>query len=155
MSHLPNQEIQMRTKGIDANCVLCATDSSPVLYFESSAGEGKANYFTEKLEEAYKFSSVNEALTRLKALSNNGDVEIQQLIEVEVGFKLKVGWHEYLITGDDVFSDNGVNVQLRSQSNEKEQHGIKPWPHLSQKALKKIGKYERVYIDERLFRLKF
>jgi len=56
---------------------------------------------------------------------------------------LKIGRHEYDITPDDEFLDNGACVQLMTQSNEKGAWGHTPHPVLSKKAVKEISVFKR------------
>ena len=58
--------------------------------------------------------------------------------------KIKVGRFEYEITGEDKFLDNGNCVQLFTQSKEPLDWGHRPNPHLSKRAIKSIGRFERV-----------
>lgn len=57
---------------------------------------------------------------------------------------IKIGRHEYKITHEDYFVDNGACVQLLTQSNEKSEWGRRPHPVLSKRAVKEISKYDRV-----------
>jgi len=59
--------------------------------------------------------------------------------------KLKIGRHEYEITDDDTFMDNGSCVQLTSQS--KERWGQQADPVLSKRAVKEIADYERMQLQ--------
>jgi len=58
--------------------------------------------------------------------------------------KLKIGRNEYEIACSDIFMDNGVCVQLMSQSKECASWGNSPAPILSQKAINQINKYDHV-----------
>lgn len=61
---------------------------------------------------------------------------------------LKIGRHEYDITSNDTFMDNGACVQLTSQSQEKVQlGGGRCNPVLSQRALKEIAGIERMQLQ--------
>ena len=55
---------------------------------------------------------------------------------------LKIGRHEYDITSDDEFMDNGSCVQLLSQSKERSDWGRTPNPVLSKRAVKQIYSYD-------------
>ena len=57
---------------------------------------------------------------------------------------LKTRRHEYDITANDVFMDNGACVQLLSQSKEKSTWGKRPAPILSKMAVQQINKFRRV-----------
>ncbi len=57
---------------------------------------------------------------------------------------LKIGRHEYVITGEDVFINNGACVQLLSQSKEKSTWGNRPNPVLPQRAIKEINKFTHI-----------
>ena len=54
---------------------------------------------------------------------------------------LKIGRHEYEITKEDRFMDNGACIQLLTQSKEKSFWGKRPNPVLSKRAIKQISKY--------------
>ena len=56
--------------------------------------------------------------------------------------KLKIGRHEYVITEDDVFVNNGACVVLATQSKERSDWGYRPAPILSKKAIKQISLYQ-------------
>jgi hypothetical protein len=60
--------------------------------------------------------------------------------------KLKIARHEYSITRQDRFLDNGSCVQLISQSKEISNWGRQANPVLSQRAEKEISKLLRVNI---------
>jgi len=57
---------------------------------------------------------------------------------------LKIKRNEYTITEKDRFLDNGVCVQLLTQSKERGTWGGKPYPVLSKRAVAEIDKYERI-----------
>ena len=57
--------------------------------------------------------------------------------------KMKIGRHEYEITGADKFMDNGACVQLMTQSKEKSMWGHRCSPILSEKLVKAIKKLKR------------
>ena len=61
--------------------------------------------------------------------------------------KLKIGRHEYEITCDDIFMDNGACVQLLTQSSERMIWDASPDPILSKKAVKEISKFEHVQME--------
>lgn len=58
--------------------------------------------------------------------------------------KIKIGRHEYDISANDVFIDNGSCVQLLSQSKEKSDWGRRPNHVLSKRAIKEISTFKRV-----------
>lgn len=57
---------------------------------------------------------------------------------------IKIKRHEYKITNDDIFMDNGACVQLLSQSKEPSNWGHQPNPVLSKRAVKEINAYKRI-----------
>jgi hypothetical protein len=57
---------------------------------------------------------------------------------------LKVGRHEYKISREDLFMDNGACVQLLSQSREKVRWGKRHAPILSKRAVKEISKFNKI-----------
>ena len=57
---------------------------------------------------------------------------------------LKIGRHTYAITKDDEFMDNGLLVQLTTQSKCYTKGGQHTYPKLSQKAIDEIAKFKRV-----------
>lgn len=62
---------------------------------------------------------------------------------------LKVKRHEYQITSDDTFLDNGSCVQLTSQSKENcfAYSVDRPNPVLSQRTVKEIASFERMQLQ--------
>ena len=58
---------------------------------------------------------------------------------------IKIGRHQYIITKDDKFMDNGVCIQLLTQSKEKSNWGQKPTPILSKKVVKELFKEDLVF----------
>ncbi len=60
---------------------------------------------------------------------------------------LKIGRNSYEITANDQFMDNGLCVQLLSQSKEKSVWGKRAHPLLSKKAIKTIDGYDRIQHD--------
>jgi hypothetical protein len=64
--------------------------------------------------------------------------------------KLKIGRHEYEITGKDKFLDNGKCIQLMTQNkNNRDAWGRASAPVLSQKAIRELLKYDRVGISHK------
>jgi hypothetical protein len=61
--------------------------------------------------------------------------------ESKKSIKLKIGRHEYDITENDVFMNNGSIVMLTTQSKERPDWGIRPNPWLSKRAIKEISAY--------------
>lgn len=57
---------------------------------------------------------------------------------------IKIGRHEYEITLNDEFMDNGSCVQLLTQSKEPSKFGRRPLPVLSSRAIKQIYVYARI-----------
>ena len=57
---------------------------------------------------------------------------------------LKIGRYEYTITSKDEFIDNGICVQLLTQSKEKSTWGRRPNPILSKRAIKQINEFTRI-----------
>lgn len=64
---------------------------------------------------------------------------------------LKIGRHEYDITEQDVFMDNGAVVLLVTQSNELGCYGGIPAPRLSKRAVKEIEIFDRVELRKQLY----
>ena len=58
---------------------------------------------------------------------------------------LKIGRNEYGITSDDIFLDNGVCVQLLTQSAERSTRSGKPNPVLSKRTVEEISAYKRIH----------
>ena len=58
--------------------------------------------------------------------------------------KIKIGRHLYEISCDDEFMDNGVCVQLITQSKEKSIWGRTPNPVLSKECVKEIYKHRHI-----------
>ena len=71
--------------------------------------------------------------------------------------KLKLGRHEYQISGDDIFMDNGACIQLLTQSKLPGWFDSRPNPKLTKGAIKQISRYPQVDIENkegiRIFRL--
>lgn len=63
--------------------------------------------------------------------------------------KLKIKRHEYKISRDDTFMDNGACIQLLSQSKEPSAWGKRPDPVLSKRAIGEISKFKRIDINHR------
>ena len=57
---------------------------------------------------------------------------------------IKIGRHEYDITSDDKFLDNGACVQLTTQNKERGTWGHHPDPVLSKRAIKEISAFKRI-----------
>lgn len=60
---------------------------------------------------------------------------------------LKIGRNLYEITEEDRFLDNGVCVQLVTQSKEKSDFGHRPAPTLSKTANDEISKFQKVFLS--------
>jgi hypothetical protein len=56
---------------------------------------------------------------------------------------VRIGRHEYEITGQDQFMDNGSCVQLLTQSKETPNWGYRPSPTLSKRAIKEIDRFAK------------
>ena len=66
--------------------------------------------------------------------------------------ELKIGRKTHKIAEGDVFIDNGSRVLLNAENHyHPERINLKK---LSKRAIKEIGKFERVYISEYIFTLK-
>lgn len=63
--------------------------------------------------------------------------------------KLKIGRHEYEISAQDAFMDNGSCVQLLTQSLEKGTWEYRPNPKLSKRAIREIEAYERIPVGHK------
>lgn len=61
--------------------------------------------------------------------------------------KIKIGRHDYEISTDDQFMDNGACVQLLTQSKEKSIYGKRPNPVLSKRAVWEINKFSKRQIN--------
>jgi len=68
-----------------------------------------------------------------------------------MGITVKIGRHEYEITQEDCFLDNGKCVQLMTQSQEPVEWGRRANPVLSKRLVKELdGKYRRrEFVDGR------
>ena len=65
-----------------------------------------------------------------------------------MGIEIKIGRHNYTITKEDRFMDNGSVVMLLTQSQEKVIWGHRCNPRLSKKLAKKLYKdYEKVHLE--------
>jgi len=69
--------------------------------------------------------------------------------------KLKVGRHEYNITEDDVFMNNGNGVVLMTQSKERLDWGRRASPWLSMRAIREISAYHSTPEPERYKSIRF
>ena len=57
---------------------------------------------------------------------------------------LKIKRNKYKITADDEFMDNGLCIQLLTQSKEMDRWGSRYRPVLSKRAVKEIAIFERI-----------
>ena len=64
--------------------------------------------------------------------------------------RIKIGRHEYDITTQDQFMDNGACIQLMTQSKEASCWGRRRVPVLSKKASSQIEKFQRHIISSHI-----
>lgn len=62
---------------------------------------------------------------------------------------LKIGRHKYNIATSDEFMDNGLIIQLLTQSKESTRYGAYTRPVLSAKAIKEINKFAKTQVAHR------
>jgi len=72
----------LKTKEIEVPCVIYCNEDK--CYYESSAGQSKACYWTDKLADAKVFTSATDAAKKLPQLRRTGSISILEVIEEEL-----------------------------------------------------------------------
>ena len=107
--------------------------------------ETDINYWDCECQENYIHSKSKELCPICGV--NREDQPDSLVKEVE----LKIGRHTYTITEQDIFIDNQQCIQLKTQSKEKKAQKwdfYPPLPRLSQTAIKKINRFNRVTVKQ-------